>query len=73
MVVKSTTSGGRPEFWTCVMKGKKDDNTANDMLALTLHRGAAILALILCLLAGVVYLTHRSGQAPDQQETEVVE
>lgn len=53
------------------MKGKKDDNK-DDTLARNLHRAAALIALILCVLAGVVYWTHRSGQTPTKQQSEVL-
>ena len=53
------------------MKGKKDHNK-DDRLAQTLHRAASLTALILCVLAGVLYLTHRSEQTPTKQHSEVL-
>ena len=53
------------------MKGKKDHNK-EDTLAQTLHRAAALTALMLCVLAGVIYWTHRSEQTPTQQQSEVL-
>jgi uncharacterized membrane protein YebE (DUF533 family) len=53
------------------MKGNKDDNK-DDRLARTLHRAAALIALILCVVAGVLYWNHRSGQTPSKQQSEVL-